>query len=148
MKRQILIIVSMLIATAVAMAQDDLISKCEDISGVTTVSISSPMLKKAGPRIDNKDISAIADKMDHIDIITTSSRRAAQEIQKIVNASAEIVGSQKLIHVNDKGEKVTIKYRQDGTKTSYYLFSHSNNSYTLLIFEGPMTVDEILSVVR
>lgn len=145
MKRQILILLCVLMAGLAVYAQDDIVSKCGDIRGVTTISISKPMLKMAGPRIGDKDISAIASKMNSIDIITCGNREAALKVQKILDANPEIAGSQKLIHVNDNGEKVTIKYRPGEKSTTYYLFTRSDGNYTVIIFNGTMTIDEILS---
>ncbi len=146
MKRQILILVCVLMAGLAAFAQEDIVSKCGDIQGVTTVSISAPMLKMAGPRIGDKDISAIAGKMNSIDIITCDNLQAVIAVQKVLDKCPEIVGSQKLIHVNDNGEKVTIKYRPGEKSTTYYLFTRSDSDFTVIIFDGTMTIDEMLSI--
>jgi len=133
-------------ATIATLAQNDIITQFENIKGVSTVSISKTMLKMAGGNMGDKNIAALTGKLDHIDIITTQDKAAAASIQKVVDRIAEITDSEQLFHANDNGDKVTIKYRQNKNGTnSYFLFSQSDGEYTLIIFTGTMTIEDIIA---
>lgn len=131
-------------------AQKVFFDKFDDKDGVTTVYISASMLKMMGNiQAGDKDISRIAKRLDHIQVLECER---SSLIGNIKNAALSYYNQAKyavVMKTKSNGEDVTIyeKKYQNG-KNEYVLLMVEHNEITIVNLLGRVTLEEIKSIAK
>lgn len=131
-------------------AQKVFFDKFDDKDGVTTVYISASMLKMMGNiQAGDKDISRIAKRLDHIQVLECERPSL---IGNIKNAALSYYNQAKyavVMKTKSNGEDVTIyeKKYQNG-KNEYVLLMVEHNEITIVNLLGRVTLEEIKSIAK
>ena len=131
-------------------AQKVFFDKFDDKDGVTTVYISASMLKMMGNvQAGDKDISRIAKRLDHIQVLECERPSL---IVNIKNAALSYYNQAKyavVMKTKSNGEDVTIyeKKYQNG-KNEYVLLMVEHDEITIVNLLGRVTLEEIKSIAK
>lgn len=149
--KKIFLALIILVSALSAHAQSKFFESCEDMDGVTTVYISKAMLQFAGAAdIDagDIDISPLVSKLDGIEIISAEGSNAA----KISRKAKEFVKGdnvESLMRVKDDGETVNMFLRKfPKGRNEFILLVDENKEFTVILFSGTMTMDEVMKAVK
>ncbi len=135
-----------------ASAQMEFIEKYEDNKKATYVYVGKAMLKLVGTNKfaapGGRDLSAIADKINGIQIITSEDATTAAKIKADVAEEVKKHGYEVLMKANEEDTKMTIYFLQ-GKKESYVLMSVAEGeSANLIAFTGTFTMEDIANLTK
>lgn len=145
------ILVAMLTLCITASAQMEFIEKYESNKNATYVYVGKTMLQMVGAKqfsMPGRDMSAIADKINGIQIITSEDATTAAQIKADVAEAVKKYGYEVLMKANEEDTKMTIYFLQD-KKDSYVLMSVAEGEEAHLIaFTGTFTMDDIAKMTQ
>ncbi len=145
------ILVAMLTLCITASAQMEFIEKYEDNKNATYVYVGKAMLQLVGAKqfsMPGRDMSAIADKINGIQIITSEDATTAANIRADVAEAVKKYGYEVIMKANEEDTKMTIYFLQ-GKKESYVLMSVAEGEEANLIaFTGTFTMDDIANLTK
>ena len=134
-----------------ASAQMEFIEKYEDNKNATYVYVGKAMLQMVGAKqfsMPGRDMSAIADKINGIQIITSEDATTAAKIKADVAEEVKKHGYEVLMKANEEDTKMTIYFLQ-GKKESYVLMSVAEGeSANLIAFTGTFTMEDIANLTK
>ena len=118
--------------------------------GVTSVYISSAMLKNFGTSmIGDAGIRAIASNLNSIEIINCENKKFLYTIRNYVKKIAETYQLETLARINDDGEKVSIYGYSHGEKITYILMMvDDNDEMTVISMSGDIPLDKVGELVN
>lgn len=147
MKRIYITAILALLCTFASYAQT-IFDRYADTDGVTTVYISKTMLSMMPDMQTNEmDISSIASKLDNIRILTCDKSSLIPKLIKETQSLGK--GYEKLMQVNDSGEKVDIFMKSlAGGKNEYIVRVSEKSSLTLIQIAGAITPADIQKAVN
>lgn len=132
-------------------AQMEFIEKYESDKKATYVYVGKTMLQMVGAKqfsMPGRDMSAIADKINGIQIITSEDASTAARIKADVAEAVKKYGYEVLMKANEEDTKMTIYFLQD-KKESYVLMSVAEGEEAHLIaFTGTFTMDDIAKMTQ
>mgnify|MGYP000855018905 CR=1 FL=1 len=149
MKKTILLLLFALITT-LSYGQKALFDQYDDTNKVTTVYISHSMMQLMGDvKVDNKDITKIASRLEYLRILSCEHPSL---IPNIIRTAQAIYKTQKYnvaMKVNDSGEQVTIyeKIYSNG-KREYSLLSIERKEVSIINVMGNITLKDIQSIAH
>ena len=148
MKRVILTVCMAAVTCTTAFAQKVLFDKYSDTEGVTTVYISRNMMRMMGQvRAGNKDISRIARRLDHLQILSCDRPSLVTSIR---NTAAGIFRQQKfsvVMQVNDGGAHTTIYERHyPNGKNEFSLLSVERGEISIINILGNVSLQDIQGI--
>ncbi|TXJ62118.1 DUF4252 domain-containing protein [Prevotella brunnea] len=129
-------------------AQKALFDKYEDMNGVTTVYISTAMLRmiKNVPT-SNKDISKISGKLDHLQVLECARPTLIPEIKKTAINYFRKMRYTLVMQVRDGGEHVTIyEKRYKNGKNEFVLLTTEKDDLSIINVFGNVTLQDIQSI--
>ena len=145
------ILVAMLTLCAKASAQMEFIEKYEDNKNATYVYVGKAMLQLVGAKqfsMPGRDMSAIGDKINAIQIVTSEDATTAANIRADVAEAVKKYGYEVIMKANEEDTKMTIYFLQ-GKKESYVLMSVAEGEEANLIaFTGSFTMDDIANMTK
>lgn len=145
------IALAMLAFCAKASAQIEFIEKYESDQKATYVYVGKAMLQLVGTKqfsMPGRDMSAIADKINGIQIITSEDASTAARIKADVAEAVKKYGYEVLMKANEEDTKMTIYFLQ-AKKESYVLMSVAEGEEAHLIaFTGTFTMDDIAKMTQ
>lgn len=131
-------------------AQKVFFDKFDDKDGVTTVYISASMLKMMGNvQAGNKDISRIAKRLDHIQVLECERPSLIGNIKNTALSYYNQAKYAVVMKTKSNGEDVTIyeKKYQNG-KNEYVLLMVEHDEITIVNLLGRITLEEIKSIAK
>lgn len=131
-------------------AQKVFFDKFDDKDGVTTVYISASMLKMMGNvQAGNKDISRIAKRLDHIQVLECERPSLIGNIKNVALSYYNQAKYAVVMKTKSNGEDVTIyeKKYQNG-KNEYVLLMVEHDEITIVNLLGRVTLEEIKSIAK
>ena len=132
-------------------AQMEFIEKYESDKKATYVYVGKTMLQMVGAKqfsMPGRDMSAIADKINGIQIITSEDASTAARIKADVAEAVKKYGYEVLMKANEEDTKMTIYFLQN-KKESYVLMSVAEGEEAHLIaFTGTFTMDDIAKMTQ
>ena len=132
-------------------AQMEFIEKYESDKKATYVYVGKTMLQMVGAKqfsMPGRDMSAIADKINGIQIITSEDASTAARIKADVAEAVKKYGYEVLMKANEEDTKMTIYFLQD-KKDSYVLMSVAEGEEAHLIaFTGSFTMEDIAKMTQ
>lgn len=131
-------------------AQKVFFDKFDDKDGVTTVYISASMLKMMGNiQAGDKDISRIAKRLDHIQVLECERPSLIGNIKSAALSYYNQAKYAVVMKTKSNGEDVTIyeKKYQNG-KNEYVLLMVEHNEITIVNLLGRVTLEEIKSIAK
>ena len=146
------IALAMLAFCAKASAQIEFIEKYENDKKATYVYVGKAMLKLVGAKqysiVPGRDISAIADKINGIQIVTSEDAATVAKIRTDVAEAVKKYGYEVLMKANEEDTKMTLYFLQD-KKESYVLMSVAEDGgANLIAFTGTFTMDDIAKMTQ
>ena len=145
------ILVAMLALCTTASAQMEFIEKYESNKNATYVYVGKAMLQLVGTKkftMPGRDMSAIADKINAIQIITSEDAATAAKIKADVAEEVKKHGYEVLMKANEEDTKMTIYFLQ-AKKESYVLMSVAEGEEAHLIaFTGTFTMEDIANLTE
>ena len=138
MKRVILTVCMAAVTCTTAFAQKVLFDKYSETEGVTTVYISRNMMRMMGQvRAGNKDISRIARRLDHLQILSCDRPSLVTSIRKF----------SVVMQVNDGGEHTTIYERHyPNGKNEFSLLSVERGEISIINILGNVSLQDIQGI--
>ena len=131
-------------------AQKVFFDKFDDNDVVTTVYISASMLKMMGNvQAGNKDISRIAKRLDHIQVLECERPSLIGNIKSAALSYYNQAKYAVVMKTKSNGEDVTIyeKKYQNG-KNEYVLLMVEHDEITIVNLLGRVTLEEIKSIAK
>lgn len=143
--KKILIIQLLLCLCLSASAQKALFNKYCDAKGVTSVYISKAMLgMAAGLKAGKSDISKIASRLDHLQILTFERPSMIRTVRKEAVEAFRKEGFEQIMQVKDDGDNVTIYLKtHKNKKNEFVLFNVSEDELEIINVLGNVTLKEI-----
>ena len=146
--KKLLLFLLLIFTCNMAFGQKALFDKYDDVDGISTVYISPTMMRmmknvKAG----NKDISRIANRLDHIYILECERPSMINSIKATAEAYYRRGKYALVMKTKSKGEVVNIyekKYRNG--KSEFVLLSVESNELVIINLFGKVSLSEIQSI--
>jgi len=131
-------------------AQKVFFDKFDDNDGVTTVYISASMLKMMGNvQAGNKDISRIAKRLDHIQVLECERPSLIGNIKSAALSYYNQAKYAVVMKTKSNGEDVTIyKKKYQNGKNEYVLLMVEHDEITIVNLLGRVTLEEIKSIAK
>ena len=149
MKYKIITLLLFALASLGMYAQNAAFDRLADMDGVTEVYISKAMLSQM-PDIDAEgiDISGIASKLNHMQILTTENPKALASFRSVV-ASLTSEGYEEYMRIKDGGERM-LMYMKEGknSKSSFVLTVDEKTSYTIISIAGTFTAADLKALTK
>ncbi|WP_028897227.1 DUF4252 domain-containing protein [Prevotella sp. HUN102] len=125
-------------------AQKAIFDKYEDVKGVSTVYISKNMFQMMGGKVGDKDLSKIAKKLEHMQILECER---PSMIQGIKNFATTVLNQQRYevaMKVNDGDERVTIYQKNRGNgKNEFVLLAVEKDEISIINILGNVSLQDI-----
>ncbi|MCR5077213.1 MAG: DUF4252 domain-containing protein [Prevotella sp.] len=146
--RRIIIAVILAMVSTLAFAQKALFDKYDDVDGVSTVYISRNMLHMMGNvKAGDKDISNIAKRLDHLQILSCERPSMVTAIRKTASAIYRQQKFSVVMQVNDDGEHTTIYERHHANgKNEFALLSYEHDEISIINILGNVTLQDIQGI--
>lgn len=147
--KHIILLLLMTVCTAGISAQESLIDRFGGIKGVESVYISKALLGML-PDVEagEHNFSAIANKLDEIQIINSTDRKAAKALR---SACLQFVNSgkyEKLMNVTGDGEHSGIYMKSyPNNKRQYVMLAVSDREVSVIVLTGSLTLHDIEKVI-
>lgn len=146
--KKIILVMVMVLTCNMMFAQSALFKKYDNVKGVSTVYISKALLSLIPEmHTGNKDISKIAGKLDHVQILSCERPSLVSEIKSEAISYFKNGGYTNLMKVSDDGGQ-TIIYGQslDNGKNEFVLFSYMDDEVNIINVMGKVTLNDIKQI--
>lgn len=149
MKTRLFIIVSVMLAALSVNAQNRF-EKIAEMEGVKSVYVSPKMFSMMNDsntgdiNIDKK----VAKKITGLQILSSENQEASDMLRKETAFINTKNGYEELLRVKDSGERVFIYTKENKDANEYVLLVDEGKEFTVIIFEGKLTVDEVRGIVN
>lgn len=129
-------------------AQSALFKKYDNVKGVSTVYISKALLSLIPEmHTGNKDISKIAGKLDHVQILSCERPSLVSEIKSEAISYFKNGGYTNLMKVSDDGGQTIIYGKSlDNGKNEFGLFSYMDDEVNIINVMGKVTLNDIKQI--
>lgn len=149
-------VVAVITAVAAANAQSPFFKKCEDAKGVTTVLVTKAMLKMVGStpgmNMDGYSQALIKDKLDCVEVITSTSAEGRAFLRKEADAMFNAKKGYELlmkVKVNGEGDDVKImKSPLKGGKNHFVVIAGEPSEMVIVSMEGTLTLEDVLKCTK
>lgn len=149
--KHIILTIIIALASITASAESELFQKCEDIPGVSTVYVSTAMLKNAG--IDKYDfkkanLSGLVSKVESLEVISAEGSSMAQ-VAKLADTLIKSSDCESLVRVKEDNEIVNIFLRKlPKGRSELVIYTKENNEITLVILCGTITMEDAINATK
>ena len=146
MKKTILILILMFAVSMTANAQDSFAKQFKGKEGFSCVTIGKAAMKMMPIQSkSNLKIGSIADKVDHLEIISTSTPQAAEKLSKECNKWIKKDNFESILDVDEEGNQASIYLKTGGAQNVFMLLEHDKETSVIIIY-GTMTIDDIKGI--
>lgn len=145
MKKFLAILFVALFSCTMMSAQSALFKKYENVKGVSTVYISKALLGLV-PKLEagDMDISAIASKLDHVQVLTCERPSLVKEIKETAIEQLSKGGYNILMTVRDGDEQTIIYGKSLGKgKNEFVLLEIEKNEINIVNISGSIPLEDI-----
>ena len=131
-----------------AFAQKAFFDKYDDKEGISTIYISATMLRMMGNvQAGNKDITRIAKRLDHIQVLECERPSLINSIKNA--AFAYYKQAKYAVVMKSNGEDVTIyEKRYKNGKNEYVLLTVERDELTIVNLLGRVSLEEIQAIAK
>lgn len=156
MKRIISIALLFTLATiaVVASAQTSFAKQFKGKDGYSCITISKAALRlMPGQNVMGNymgiNVGSVADKLDRLEIIETSTPRAATELKKACEQWIESDGFEDFIDIDEEGERTSIFIKTGSEQNVFLLLDDEKDGDTdVIILYGTMTLEEMRNIIN
>ena len=133
-----------------AFAQMAFFDKYDDKEGISTVYISATMLRMMGNvQAGNKDITRIAKRLDHIQVLECERPSLINSIKNAAFAYYKQAKYAVVMKTKSNGEDVTIyEKRYKNGKNEYVLLTVERDELTIVNLLGRVSLEEIQAIAK
>lgn len=133
-----------------AFAQKAFFDKYDDKEGISTVYISATMLRMMGNvQAGNKDITRIAKRLDHIQVLECERPSLINSIKNAAFAYYKQAKYAVVMKTKNNGEDVTIyEKRYKNGKNEYVLLTVERDELTIVNLLGRVSLEEIQAIAK
>ena len=133
-----------------AFAQKAFFDKYDDKEGISTVYISATMLRMMGNvQAVNKDITRIAKRLDHIQVLECERPSLINSIKNAAFAYYKQAKYAIVMKTKSNGEDVTIyEKRYKNGKNEYVLLTVERDELTIVNLLGRVSLEEIQAIAK
>ena len=133
-----------------AFAQKAFFDKYDDKEGISTVYISATMLRMMGNvQAGNKDITRIAKRLDHIQVLECERPSLINSIKNAAFAYYKQAKYAVVMKTKSNGEDVTIyEMRYKNGKNEYVLLTVERDELTIVNLLGRVSLEEIQAIAK
>ena len=133
-----------------AFAQKAFFDKYDDKEGISTVYISATMLRMMGNvQAGNKDITRIAKRLDHIQVLECERPSLINSIKNAAFAYYKQAKYAVVMKTKSNGEDVTIyEKRYKNGKNEYVLLTVERDELTIVNLLGRVSLEEIHAIAK
>lgn len=146
--KKIILVMVMALTCNMMFAQSALFKKYDNVKGVSTVYISKALLSLIPEmHTGNKDISKIAGKLDHVQILSCERPSLVSEIKSEAISYFKNGGYTNLMKVSDDGGQTIIYGKSlDNGKNEFVLFSYMDDEVNIINVMGKVTLNDIKQI--
>lgn len=146
--KKIILVMVMALTCNMMFAQSALFKKYDNVKGVSTVYISKALLSLIPEmHTGNKDISKIAGKLDHVQILSCERPSLVSEIKSEAISYFKNGGYTNLMKVSDDGGQTIIYGKSvDNGKNEFVLFSYMDDEVNIINVMGNVTLNDIKQI--
>lgn len=146
--KKIILVMVMALTCNMMFAQSALFKKYDNVKGVSTVYISKALLSLIPEmHTGNKDISKIAGKLDHVQILSCERPSLVSEIESEAISYFKNGGYTNLMKVSDDGGQTIIYGKSlDNGKNEFVLFSYMDDEVNIINVMGKVTLNDIKQI--
>lgn len=146
--KKIILVMVMALTCNMMFAQSALFKKYDNVKGVSTVYISKALLSLIPEmHTGNKDISKIAGKLDHVQILSCERPSFVSEIKSEAISYFKNGGYTNLMKVSDDGGQTFIYGKSvDNGKNEFVLFSYMDDEVNIINVMGNVTLNDIKQI--
>lgn len=146
--KKIILVMVMVLTCNMMFAQSALFKKYDNVKGVSTVYISKALLSLIPEmHTGNKDISKIAGKLDHVQILSCERPSLVSEIKSEAISYFKNGGYTNLMKVSDDGGQTIIYGKSlDNGKNEFVLFSYMDDEVNIINVMGKVTLNDIKQI--
>ncbi len=151
MKRIILLFAAIAMMAVNASAQSSFFKKCEGNKEISTIYISKAMLDDMGSESVDSNISAVKDKINNIQIITSESGKGIKSMESNFKKFCSEQGKnmETLMKTDNNGTGTTIYRIPIGEGICQYVISaRVQKEYSVIFLEGALKLDEISRLAK
>ena len=146
MKKTIFILIFMLTMGMAASAQESLVKQFKGKEGFSCVTIGKAAMKMMPIQSKaNLKIGSIADKVDHLEIISASTSKAAKQLTKVCNDWIKRDNFESILDVDEEGKQASIYAKTGGDKNVFMLLEHDKEPSVIILY-GSMNLDDIKGI--
>lgn len=133
-----------------AFAQKAFFDKYDDKEGISTVYISTTMLRMMGNvQAGNKDITRIAKRLDHIQVLECERPSLINSIKNAAFTYYKQAKYAVVMKTKSNGEDVTIyEKRYKNGKNEYVLLTVERDELTIVNLLGRVSLEEIQAIAK
>ena len=133
-----------------AFAQKAFFDKYDDKEGISTIYISATMLRMMGNvQAGNKDITRIAKRLDHIQVLECERPSLINSIKNAAFAYYKQAKYAVVMKTKSNGEDVTIyEKRYKNGKNEYVLLTVERDELTIVNLLGRVSLEEIQAIAK
>ena len=155
MKKIISTLILMLIVSMAASAQQSLTKQFKGKDGFTCVTIGKAAMKMMSSKGKlgregfggNLNIGNFANKIERLEIVTSSKPEASYKLLEACHAWIEKDGFESVIDVDEEGQQASIYAKTGGDKNVFLLLAQDEETSVIIIY-GTMTLDDIQGVIK
>lgn len=146
--KKIILVMVMVLTCNMMFAQSALFKKYDNVKGVSTVYISKALLSLIPEmHTGNKDISKIAGKLDHVQILSCERPSLVSEIKSEAISYFKNGGYTNLMKVSDDGGQTIIYGKSlDNGKNEFVLFSYMDDEVNIINVMGKVILNDIKQI--
>ena len=152
MKRKFIITLCTFLFAITLSAQENIFEKFENMKGVTTIYISPKMFSiiKELKALDssNVKIDQIINKLSSLHILSCENKEVAAKLR----SEAAYIGKDKsyenLMKVKEENEHISIYMKEGEDNDEYVLLMDNTDEFTIMVFKGKLTLEDIQKVVN
>lgn len=149
MKKLLSILTAAIFFTANLAAQETFTKKFGNVKGITSVYVSKALLgMMPDMKSDGMDFSAVASKLDNIQILNSETKSASNTLKKECRQIIAKENYTKLMDVNGEGESTGIYMKEfSGGKKQYILLNTDSEDTSVIVLTGQLTLQDIKNVM-
>ena len=146
MKRIFSIFIFILIVSMTASAQESFVKQFKGKEGFSCVTIGKAAMKMMPIQSkSNLKIGSIADKVDRLEIVSTSTPQAGEKLLKECNKWIKKDNFESILDVDEKGNQASIYAKTGGAQNVFMLLEHDKETSVIIVY-GSMTLDDIKGI--
>ncbi len=154
MKKIIYILFLMLMVSMAASAQESLAKQFKGKEGFSCITIGKAAMKMMSSKgklgregfSGKLNIGNFADKIDRLEIISTSTPEAAYKLTEACHNWIEKDGFESIIDVDERGQQASI-YAKNGDTQNVFLLLAQDEETSVIIIYGTMTFEDLQGTV-